>query len=113
MILFTLDKKLQTVNHRITKQELQSISTSHSVEVPEIEKDLKRQMLIKFLPLLEKSFDVTTTEDNETKTYTVRGYILSERQLYETMLEVLDLNDDDKVKLTKSIYNYLGIYSQK
>ena len=100
------------VNHRITKQEIVNIAESHKVEVKEIEDELKKQIFIKFLPIMEKNFEMTRTGDDESLTYSVKGFILSERQLFEILLEVLELDDDFKSKMKASLYNHLGIYSQ-
>lgn len=112
MYLITLDKKLHMVNHRITKQEIVNIAELHKVEVKEIENELKKQIFIKFLPIMEKNFEMTRTGDDESLTYSVKGYILSERQLFEILLEVMDLEEDFKSKMKASLYNHLGIYSQ-
>jgi hypothetical protein len=78
-----------------------------------VEKDIKRQMLIKFLPLIEKNFDTTATEDDDSITYSASGYVFSQRQLYEVMLEILHMDDVDKSNLAKSIYKYIGMHSNE
>lgn len=112
MRLISLDKKLQIIQHRLTKQEMVNLAEQHKLEVSQIEEEFKKQMLIKFLPLIQKNLKMERTADDEFVTYNVRGYILSERQLYETLLEVMMLDENERDELTKIIQNFLGIYSQ-
>lgn len=111
MKLFTLDKKLITVNHRMTKQEIVNVAEAHKVDVKAIEEEVKRQIFVKFLPVIAKNFRLTALNEDDYITYSVSGYILTERQLYEVMLEVLELDDWGKEKLVSGIKKHLGMFT--
>ena len=112
MYLTTLDKKLHIVNHKISKTEIAMLAEQHKLSLKEIEEEIKKQILFKFLPIIDSIFEKQSIAEEEHLTINVRGFILSERQLFEILLEVLELDDDFKYKMKQSIYKYLGIHSQ-
>lgn len=109
MKLFTLDKKLIIINHRLNNNEIIQLCDSHKLTIDELKQEVRKQMLFKVLPVIDKSFETNVTTENDSTTISINGYVLSQRELYETLLEVLELDAVDNERLTSSIKNYLGM----
>ena len=107
--LITLDKKLLTVQHKITKEEVQALAGQHNITPEQMQEEIYRQLYGKFLQGIGKNIPVEVETTEEILKYTIRGYILSDRQMMETILEICELDDDSKRMMIEKIYKILGI----
>jgi len=109
--LLTLDKKLFIVNHRMTRQQIQEIQNGSNVDLATVEKEIQKQIYFKFLDAIVKNLKVEKREESEDVTYTVRGFVLSERLLYEILLEVCELDSEEIQRLKAGLKQALGIFN--
>ena len=108
-MLLTLDKKLFITSHRLSRQQMNEIMTSGKVDLATVETEIKKQLLFKFLDVV-KNLKIDKREEDDNVTYSVRGFVLSERQLYETLLEVTELDTQERDRLKAAMRNALGMF---
>lgn len=109
MKLFSLDKKLITLQHRFTHTELQQLMLQHKLTETDMTKEIQHQLYSKFIAGAASILPTSVITDVETKTYTVRGFVLSERDMNNLILEVLELVESDRINMTTQIKKQLGI----
>ena len=109
MHIISLDKKLLTVQHKLAKQQLQELNEKSNVSPADVQNEIQRQIYGKFIAGVGKNIPMSVESNEEEITYTVRGYILSDRQMMETILEICELDDDSKRMMIEKIYKILGI----
>lgn len=111
MHLISLDKKLFRVEHKLSQTDVENIKTQHVLTTEQIEEQIRREIYSKFMQGIAKNIPTIVENDDEYLTYKVSGYVLSERQMLETILEILQIDDSDKLIMIDKIKKSLGIFS--
>jgi hypothetical protein len=113
MKLLSLDKKLLTIQHRVNLSELKKLMAQHKVEAQVLENDLRRQLYQKFMEGIAKNIptQMVSGVDGEEQviTYTISGYVLSQRDMLNVLYECLDMEDEMREKMRSQIKTQLGI----
>jgi len=107
MQLFSLDKKLLRLQHRLTKQQVNEISLQHKLNAEQIEKEIRHELYSKFMAGVAKNIPTIAQTDNEYLTYTISGYVLNERDMLNVIKECLDMDDRGKEILLEQINKQL------
>ena len=111
MHIITLDKKLMRVQHKLTKQQVDEIQRKHEIDGKRMESEIRHQLYSEFMKGIAKNIPTIMQTDEDSLTYTISGYVLSDRQMMETILEICEFDDDTKIKMIKQIQINLGIYA--
>jgi len=107
--LFSLDKKLMSIQHKMSLVEINKIMKEHKLSEDNLRGEIQRQLYTKFAESLGKSIP-TLIETSETeRTYSLRGYVLSERDMYNLIYECLDMDEVGREAMIKEVGVFLGI----
>lgn len=113
MQLFSLDKKLLTLQHRLGAQEMLDLVNRHNISEADLEADLRRQLYQKFMEGVATNIPTTVTSDDVSGepmiTYTVRGYVLNDIDMLNVIKECLEMDSDGKRLMLEQINKQLGI----
>ena len=112
MKLFSLDKKLLTVQHKFTKSELFALVDKHQLTQEQLQQELQKELYQKFMLGIARNIPTIVNGDEETTTYTVRGYILNDRDMLNVLKECLEMDEKGKEMLIKDINKQLGIFTE-
>ena len=108
--IFNLNNKLVSVDHKISKQEFVDINMNQTDFENQVKSELIKQLSIYVM----KKFPISVTQpkhDNDNFRWTSKGYIFSERELLEIILEISELdkkgldilNNSTRVELSNMI----------
>lgn len=113
MILFSLDKKLHKLQYNLDANTIKDFTVSNKMDdtevIGEIQKELSLKLLRGIVGTSNSTIDVLTTTVDNVTTFTASTYVLSERQMLETILECLDMEDCMRRKMIAEIKSKLGI----
>ena len=107
--LYSLDKKLMTIQHRLSNDETLVLEKQHNLTKEQLVSEVQRQLYNGFMAAIINNIPITINKEEDSTTYTLRGYALNERQMLETILEVADMEDIMKEKMVVKIKTILGI----
>lgn len=109
MKLFSLDKKYIRLQHQFSVDEWNQLMIKFSLNNEDLVKEVQKQLYLKFIAGTADALPTSVLNEAETKTLTVSGYVLSEKDMDNLLLEVLTLNEDDRENMIKQLKHSLGI----
>jgi len=110
LYLITLDKKFLGIKHKMNTKELQEIMTTHNVTQQQVDEDIRKRVYHAFLQSMNKQLPITTNTIEDTVEYELSGFVLSQREMMETIMECLEMDEKGRENSLKIIKKYLGIH---
>jgi hypothetical protein len=112
MHIISLDKKLQTVQFKFTKQQFDELVAQYNANPDDARKEIQRQLYGNLLNMVSKAIPTIVTNNENDISYAVKGYVLSERDMLNVIKEILETDDEvSKQKMLKDINVALGIFA--
>jgi hypothetical protein len=111
LYLLTLDKKFLGIKHKMNSKELQGIMTQHNVTQQQVDEDIKKRVYHAFLQSMGKRLPITVDTKEDSVDYELSGFVLSQREMMETIMECLEMDDKGREMAIETIKKYLGIYA--
>ena len=107
MHLISLDKKQWTVQHKLTKQQVDDVFNQHQLTKEQLQEQIQKELYQKFLEGIIKNIPIRVDHlpaDNE-EVYTLEGFVLTRMNILALIQEILELDDVAKEKFLKEIDN--------
>ena len=105
MNIFNLQNKLIRIRHKITKNEFVSMNMPKEQYETLIKAELYRQLADHMM----KGMPITTTPTGDDVEFNGGGYLLTERDMLNVILELCQLDDKGREILEKSCMRQLGM----
>jgi len=96
MHLSSLDKKMLQVQSRHEVTHLREVEVKHKLSEEQVENEIQRDLYQKLLPELSKIMPVSRYENLGEFTYGIRGYVLSDKDMYSVIKECLEMDERGK-----------------
>jgi hypothetical protein len=107
MNLIGLDKKLFIVQHKLTNEELSGMQLPKE----EFEKIIRQGIYNKTIEMLFQTTKVKQHQDETGVIWEYRMFMFADRDLWTLLLEVLELDEEDRVKKLEEVKKILGIFT--
>lgn len=103
--IFNLQNALMQVRHRITKEQFEHLEVPKDQFEKQVVAELTRQVADAVMKKIKIN---VSTDDNET-IFHGKGYVLTEKEMLNTILEIIEMDDVQKENMKKAIEKQLGI----
>lgn len=101
MYIISLDKRMLQVQHKFTRQQVEEILKQITPE--QFQQQVQNQIYQQFLAGAAKTIPTTVRSTPEEQVFSVKGYILSERDMNNLIKELLEFDDISKQKMLDKI----------
>lgn len=101
MYIISLDKRMLQVQHKFTRQQVEEILKQMTPE--QFQQQVQNQIYQQFLAGAAKTIPTTVRSTPEEQVFSVKGYILSERDMNNLIKELLEFDDISKQKMLDKI----------
>ena len=102
--IFNLNGKLAQLKHRVTPEDFASMKVEKEVFEKMIATEMYRQLADH---IMKQVAIKTTTNKDKTIEFNARCYVLNERDMYNVILEICDLDDKGRDIIAKSVKSEL------
>ena len=110
--LISLDKKLNTVAIRLTKEEFSGACTQHNITPEQLQQDIQRQLYGKFIEQIARTIPTKVDSNEKEQKFNVSGYVFNESEMIGLIKEILEIDDEkSKTQYLNEINIKLGIYA--
>jgi Glu-tRNA(Gln) amidotransferase subunit E-like FAD-binding protein len=96
MLICSLDKKLSRVQARFTVEDMKQIMATHTLTEKTFKENIQQQLYLQFVKGLAHNIPTIVESNLSGATFTVSGYILSERQMYDLLREMCEMDEQGK-----------------
>jgi len=103
--IFNLQNKLIKVNHKITEDEFKSLEVTKE----QFEKQVNTELIRQISEHVFKRFNINTIQNHNKIRFEGSGYILSERDMLNVILEIIEMDDENQDKIKKAIEKQLNL----
>jgi len=109
--LFTLDKKLWKIQHRLSGEHLKNVGLKHNLSKEELQHQIQTELYQSFSNKVAQNIKISVVVDGDEELYQMEGYVLTARQMHETILECLDMEEEQRERYIKDIKAALGMHT--
>jgi len=112
MKIFNLNNKLLQIRHKITKQQFQAVKQKTGLSQEDLVNNVKADLIQQLTPAVMKAFQIEMTDDIADWSFGGRGYVLSEVDMINVLLEVAELDTIGRDNLILSCRKWLGMQEE-
>ena len=109
MRLINLNNKLLQIRHKITKQQFKAVQQNTKLSKEELVGHVKADLIQQLVPSVLTAFQIEMIDDIDNVEFRGAGYVLSERDMINTIKEILELDGVNRDKMLQSCDTWLGI----
>jgi|GEM_PF-4168879 len=105
MYIISLDKKLIVIQAKFTKEEVEKILLN--IKPEDFKQQVQYKLYQEFLQGAAKTIPTTVMSDENQQVFSVRGFILSERDMNGLIKELLEMDDVAKERMLEKVNNII------
>lgn len=109
--IISLDKRLLRVVHKFTRQQVEEFLKQVTPE--QFQEQIQRQLYQQFLAGAAKTIPTIVKSTPEEQTFTITGYILSEKDMNMLIKELLEFDEISKQQMLDKVNNIIYGKSDK
>ena len=109
MRLFNLNNKLLQIRHRVTKMQFNAVQQNTKLSKEEVVNHVKADLIQQIAPSVLTAFQIEMIDDLDNVEFRGSGYVLSERDMINTIKEILELDGVNRDKMLEACNKWLGI----